>query len=242
MIVRRDGGVARSTDYRIDHTAPLRDGSYDIISKKVKAKDLATDGNSIHEWGYDPEQRRNIPTSLGSTSDMSEGIRQGIREKLYKGRDSFFDGDKFNASSFREAMNSLEDRLTDAEWEYAFNSKDWSALARAHISESDRAKLLKSFSGRKVFHGSPDAGIDNVGFKSKGKSKFVSTDIDSARNYTGDNGRVYEERLNVKNPLFINSSELTLDIDSAPHILDQVRAEGYDSIIPVEGGDIVLLQ
>ncbi len=30
------------------------DGNYDVISKKVKAKDIATDGNSIHEFGYDP--------------------------------------------------------------------------------------------------------------------------------------------------------------------------------------------
>ena len=25
-----------------------------ILSKKVRAKDIATDGNSIHEFGYDP--------------------------------------------------------------------------------------------------------------------------------------------------------------------------------------------
>jgi hypothetical protein len=30
------------------------DGSYEIIEKKVKAKDIFTDGNSIHEWGYNP--------------------------------------------------------------------------------------------------------------------------------------------------------------------------------------------
>ena len=30
-------------------------GEYDIISKKVKAKDIVTDGNSIHEFGYDPD-------------------------------------------------------------------------------------------------------------------------------------------------------------------------------------------
>jgi len=31
------------------------DGSYDVISKKVKAKHIFTEGNSIHEWGYDPQ-------------------------------------------------------------------------------------------------------------------------------------------------------------------------------------------
>jgi len=34
--------------------AYLRDG-FDIIEKTVKAKDIATDANSIHEWGYSPQ-------------------------------------------------------------------------------------------------------------------------------------------------------------------------------------------
>ena len=37
---------------KIHGESPLK-GNYDIISKKVKAKELWTDGNSIHEWGYD---------------------------------------------------------------------------------------------------------------------------------------------------------------------------------------------
>jgi len=32
----------------------VEDGSYDIISQKVKAKDIVTNGDSIHEWGYHP--------------------------------------------------------------------------------------------------------------------------------------------------------------------------------------------
>ena len=31
------------------------DPSYEVISKKVKASEIATDGNSIHEFGYDPQ-------------------------------------------------------------------------------------------------------------------------------------------------------------------------------------------
>ena len=30
-------------------------GKYKVISKVVYAKDLYSDGNSIHEWGYNPE-------------------------------------------------------------------------------------------------------------------------------------------------------------------------------------------
>jgi len=32
----------------------VADGQFDVVSMRVKAKDLTTDGNSIHEWGYSP--------------------------------------------------------------------------------------------------------------------------------------------------------------------------------------------
>ena len=32
------------------------DGQYKIVSKKVKAKDIYTNGDSIHEWGFDPSK------------------------------------------------------------------------------------------------------------------------------------------------------------------------------------------
>ena len=32
-------------------------GKYKILSKTVKARDIFTNGDSIHEWGYDPQPR-----------------------------------------------------------------------------------------------------------------------------------------------------------------------------------------
>ena len=47
--------VTTSKEYAREHgEGPLK-GNYKILEKKVKAKDLYTDGNSIHEWGYDPQ-------------------------------------------------------------------------------------------------------------------------------------------------------------------------------------------
>jgi hypothetical protein len=48
--------VATTKEYAKDHMAGEK--GWHILSKKVKAKDIATDGNSIHEFGYDPEKVR----------------------------------------------------------------------------------------------------------------------------------------------------------------------------------------
>jgi len=41
--------------YAKDHGESSLRGGYKIIAKKVKAKDIFTNGDSIHEWGYDPK-------------------------------------------------------------------------------------------------------------------------------------------------------------------------------------------
>lgn len=46
--------VTISKQYAADHGRSALNGKYKILSKTVKAKDLYTDGNSIHEWGYSP--------------------------------------------------------------------------------------------------------------------------------------------------------------------------------------------
>tara|TARA_R110002167_G_scaffold59421_1_gene168328 strand:+ start:1666 stop:2910 length:1245 start_codon:yes stop_codon:yes gene_type:complete len=46
--------VTTTKEYAQDHMKG--ENGWHILSKKVKAKDIATDGNSIHEFGYDPAQ------------------------------------------------------------------------------------------------------------------------------------------------------------------------------------------
>lgn len=45
--------VTISKAYAIDHGKSNLGGKYKVITKLVKAKNLFTDGNSIHEWGYE---------------------------------------------------------------------------------------------------------------------------------------------------------------------------------------------
>jgi len=46
--------VTINKNYAKDHGESALEGNYGIISKIVNAKDLYTDGNSIHEFGYYP--------------------------------------------------------------------------------------------------------------------------------------------------------------------------------------------
>jgi len=53
--INKGDWITINKDYANSHgDSWVDDGNYDVISKKVKAKDIATDGNSIHEFGYDP--------------------------------------------------------------------------------------------------------------------------------------------------------------------------------------------
>ena len=47
--------VTITKQYAIEHGNARFDGKYKMLSKEVKAKDIITDGNSIHEQGYDPK-------------------------------------------------------------------------------------------------------------------------------------------------------------------------------------------
>jgi hypothetical protein len=46
--------VTINKEYAKDHGEHSLDGKYNLLTKDVTAKELYTDGNSIHEWGYSP--------------------------------------------------------------------------------------------------------------------------------------------------------------------------------------------
>lgn len=52
--IQKGDWVSPSKKYATEHGRDNLNNKYRIISKTVKAKELYTDGNSIHEWGYHP--------------------------------------------------------------------------------------------------------------------------------------------------------------------------------------------
>ena len=64
LVINNGDWVTLSKDYAKEHGEGALSGNYKIISQKVPARKLFTDGNSIHEFGYD-ESGRITPQMLG---------------------------------------------------------------------------------------------------------------------------------------------------------------------------------
>lgn len=60
--------------YAVSHGNSALRGEYQIISKRVRAKDIFTDGNSWLEWGYDPADN---PEPRGEVPDSAPGLSSG---------------------------------------------------------------------------------------------------------------------------------------------------------------------
>lgn len=72
--------VALTKDYADEHGEARFDGEYKIIEQVVKASDLYTDGNSIHEWGYSPKDSDIYKARL----ELSEQLKK-LNDKLDQG-------------------------------------------------------------------------------------------------------------------------------------------------------------
>jgi len=53
--------VTINREYAKEHGDSQFDGKYRILMKRVSARDIFTNGDSIHEWGYDPQPRIKAP-------------------------------------------------------------------------------------------------------------------------------------------------------------------------------------
>jgi len=108
--------ITTTKEYAQDHMEGEK--GWHILSKKVKAKDIATDGNSIHEFGYDPASQAPVdvasnikpaggnklnPAGIDLTKEMKdEGFN--LDGTWFHGSDNEFDefdfgrsGDNFDA-------------------------------------------------------------------------------------------------------------------------------------------------
>lgn len=52
--IERGDWVTINRDYAVLHGEGPLYGNHKILTKVVRAKDIFTNGDSIHEWGYDP--------------------------------------------------------------------------------------------------------------------------------------------------------------------------------------------
>jgi hypothetical protein len=55
QMIRKGDWVTPTKAYAKQHGESVLNGKYKIASKRVKAKDVFTNGDSLNEWGYDPD-------------------------------------------------------------------------------------------------------------------------------------------------------------------------------------------
>lgn len=75
--INPDDWVTTSKEYAKVHGESALKGNYKILEMKVKEKDLYTDGNSIHEWGWSPHTSPNGMTAMSSPT-LSGGLVGGV--------------------------------------------------------------------------------------------------------------------------------------------------------------------
>ena len=102
--------VAISRAYAKEHGKSHLQGEFKIIKKKVFARDLFTDGNSLEEWGYDPQPVDMIARYKGRIKHITnqiERIKNGEKIIMINKRED----DKYygkEADAIKSMMNSVK--------------------------------------------------------------------------------------------------------------------------------------
>jgi hypothetical protein len=77
-VFRSGDWVTTSQKYAKDHGDSALNGKYRIFSKRVKAKDIYTNGDSIFEWGYNPateEEKTKKSKTKGNASAIANAAK-----------------------------------------------------------------------------------------------------------------------------------------------------------------------
>ena len=77
--------ITLTRDYADEHGKARFNNDYAVVSQKVKASDLYTDGNSIHEWGYSPIDSPVYAARQQLTQQLDE-INAKLDQAIYKDR------------------------------------------------------------------------------------------------------------------------------------------------------------
>lgn len=142
--INKGDWVTLNPNYAASHGDAALGGNYEIISKKVKAKEIISDGNSIHEFGYDPvdvtprilDARDPITghTGFGTTRQDIPPALEPLREPTMAGRYLHEDYDRA-AQMWRDDTMSYDDLLAEA------NSGDTADLLRARATRAVNDRL-----------------------------------------------------------------------------------------------------
>jgi hypothetical protein len=163
-----------------------------------------------------------------------EDIASRIQTLLYDGQKSILDAQ----GQLTALMSDIEENMTDAE--FAEQSASWQLSVGIPLNAKDTARALKKVNGMPWFHGSQSSGIADLDLMSNG-ALFAAGGKDAALHYAGDvEENVYQLKASVQRPFFVATSDLTADMENSGE-LEKLKAQGFDAIVPLDYGDLVLL-
>lgn len=207
----------------------LKSGSAgDVGFAALGAIPIAGDAAKIASSAY-----RGIRESLPEFNRFADDVSS----KIYSGRKTFFKGDSFDDDAYDEAFYNAQDAVDEGVFDF-WQGSGWNESAAAILNESDTNKAIKAFSGKRLYHGSP-VQFDDIELRSDGAA-FLSTDKTSASHYAGDDGFLYSYEFKPSKPFFVRDQESTFDMEGAG-IIPDLKERGFDSIVPLMGGDVVIL-
>lgn len=80
LMIKKGDWVTPSKEYAKEHGEGALNGKYKIVARRVRAKDVYTNGDSIHEWGYHPEVKEHFAyggAEDGAHTEETENFAHG---------------------------------------------------------------------------------------------------------------------------------------------------------------------
>jgi hypothetical protein len=224
--------VALTTEAMLgkDHQKRLRAFYERLGFKKNKGADKVK--GVTEEYVWTPPNTMNQDAKAVPHS----AVQQRLQDILYSEHKTLLD----DAGRLAVDPNDVEveQQLTDDEFEQRSNG-EWMDSVAVPLNEEDAQRVIEKVNEMTWYHGSRDTGIDGLDLLSNG-ALFLTSGKEVAEHYGGPGGRVYEQDVTVRRPLFIASTDLTADMENSGEI-EKLQALGYDSIIPLDYGDLVVL-
>ena len=111
VVINPGDWVTTTRAYAVDHGESALNGSYDVLKKTVAAKELFTNGDSIHEWGYSPEGS-NTTFSITAFHGTPHKVDKFSTSKIGTGEGAqaygwglYFAEDSRVATSYKDALS-----------------------------------------------------------------------------------------------------------------------------------------
>ena len=117
--------VTTARQYAVDHGKRSLNNRYKILTKTVRADELFTDGNSIHEWGYDSkadQKKRDADETKFRVAESPKELEDFVKDSQVK--ETVYHGTQSDFTEFDEDMIGAATNVSGVTGKGFYFSKD----------------------------------------------------------------------------------------------------------------------